>query len=440
LLVGPASVGAQQTNPSELQAIEIAREFLREHHQSLGMLSDVSDLETLSVSPFLGGRHVRFGQVHSNVSVIDGTVNVTVDREGFVSFMSNGYQPSIRVESVVPTVDSTTAVQTVEAVLGRIRQRKYGGITLNVFRDVNGSDHLVWHFVAGGSDFLPYETLVDARSGAIVSSRPAFAELVTGQANVYVVDPATELEILGPGDGCGCGTYRVRPLPELLNAAGGFYKIRGRRWKSDNLSLGAECGSGGTNDPGINPISVPEAQGPNFYFGRTEPGFEEANIYFHFNTFWTYLADTLGLSGLPSEVFFDAHNHKELHDRYAFIPPNRHEVYLCETSRTDSANCGTVLEDFPDGGEDQDVIIHEFAHAVTRQKVQANLVSGEPAELREGYADYCAVSYRRAAEVELGPLPHFYPTSETTLPWLKQPTPSCRPTSISTAARTWARS
>jgi hypothetical protein len=140
------------------------------------------------------------------------------------------------------------------------------------------------------------------------------------------------------------------------------------------------------------------------------------NAYFHIDAFARHLVDDLSLSELANiHVVFDAHNpwgRGALYTRTG----TRHEIrYGDGTDYTDSyppyciAENITIHGEYPDAAEDADIVIHEFTHAITFEinEDAFSTTDGDMWGIREGYPDYCAVSYRRACEQSEGLCPLF---------------------------------
>lgn len=125
------------------------------------------------------------------------------------------------------------------------------------------------------------------------------------------------------------------------------------------------------------PVAVSEDG--HFFFDRDENGFEEVMAYYHIHRFRSRVA-RLGFGDLfnrPVEV--DAHGFGN-NDQSAFI-----------------GNGGQSYILFGDGGvddaEDADVIIHEYAHALSYDASPESNKGFERKGIDEGYADYFAAAY-----------------------------------------------
>lgn len=120
-----------------------------------------------------------------------------------------------------------------------------------------------------------------------------------------------------------------------------------------------------------------------FDFGRGDDGFEDVNVFYHINTFQQYI-QTLGIDNLNDKVEADALSTTSFGDDnsvYINLGTNNHRLLF---------GPGGV-----DDGEDADVIIHEYAHALSAQACRDCSVGTKRETLEEGLADYFATSYSR---------------------------------------------
>jgi hypothetical protein len=120
---------------------------------------------------------------------------------------------------------------------------------------------------------------------------------------------------------------------------------------------------------------------PEFYFTRSQSGFEDANAFFHITHFHDYIS-SLGYDTLmDQQLIVDTHGQFSA-DNSVF---NRNGG-----NPTISYGVGGV-----DDAEDADVIIHEYSHAISWSANNNATFSIERSGLDEGLADYFATSYSR---------------------------------------------
>ncbi|MCC7029118.1 MAG: T9SS type A sorting domain-containing protein [Chitinophagaceae bacterium] len=131
--------------------------------------------------------------------------------------------------------------------------------------------------------------------------------------------------------------------------------------------------------PNILPVSGPTA---DFYYNRSDSGFEDVNVLYHITAFHDHIA-SLGYDTLMDVgVTVDTHGMLGA-DNSAF---NR--------------NGGSPTLDFGTGGvddaEDADVIVHEYSHGLSWSANGNDNFNNARSGLDEGLADYFAMSYSRA--------------------------------------------
>lgn len=125
-----------------------------------------------------------------------------------------------------------------------------------------------------------------------------------------------------------------------------------------------------------------ESANNNFYFDRSQPGFEEANVAYHITQFHNHIS-ALGFDTLMDlQLEVDAHG--GFGDNSVF---NRNIPGIPNMS-------------FGDGGvddaEDADVIVHEYCHGISWSANANTHITSERIALDEGLADYFATSYSRS--------------------------------------------
>lgn len=118
----------------------------------------------------------------------------------------------------------------------------------------------------------------------------------------------------------------------------------------------------------------------SFLLNRSEPGFEEVNIFYHLSGFRRYL-DTVGFASLANYPLpIDAHG-MDGADQSAFSPLQNRLAY----------GDGNV-----DDGEDAAVIVHEYGHVLSHASLAFGNSGDERRAIEEGICDYLAGSYTRS--------------------------------------------
>ena len=132
------------------------------------------------------------------------------------------------------------------------------------------------------------------------------------------------------------------------------------------------------DDWGAPSILSPTSVTPQFYFNRSDEGFEYANAYFHLSLFRQYVHD-LGFNCADNPVEVDAHYGTSDQSFFSAASPPRLQ--------------------FGDGGvddaEDADVLIHEYGHCLSFYANNSSNYGNERNAIDESFCDYLAASYSR---------------------------------------------
>ncbi len=130
------------------------------------------------------------------------------------------------------------------------------------------------------------------------------------------------------------------------------------------------------NDPNYSPAKVVNG---NFDFNRADQGFEDVNVFYHINVYQEHLQD-LG---------FDLVNYQIHAETHASQSDNSTFNSLHSPPRLSFGEGGV------DDGEDADVIIHEYGHAISHSAAPGTNTGMERRSIDEGIGDYLAASYSR---------------------------------------------
>jgi zinc metalloprotease ZmpB len=132
--------------------------------------------------------------------------------------------------------------------------------------------------------------------------------------------------------------------------------------------------------PSTSPAS---SSSPSFHYTRAQNEFEDVNAFYHLNNYKNYL-NYLGFTNLVNyQINVDAHGFNGA-DQSAFTPgfsPPRL----------------TFGEGGVDDAEDADVLVHEYAHAISHSAAPNTNVGAQRQALDEGFGDYIAASYSYAS-------------------------------------------
>ncbi|MEM9984232.1 MAG: T9SS type A sorting domain-containing protein, partial [Bacteroidota bacterium] len=226
-----------------------------------------------------------------------------------------------------------------------------------------------------------YEIWVDAISGEEIQREdratyfhPASKDS-NGRARVFIPDPCTKAEVAYGVNFTDQGDAHTAlfeslmdtvVLPDLRFENGTFY-LEGPYVKIEDISSFEVAPATSTNG--------------DFFFGRDEYGFEDVMVYYHVDRYQRYV-QSLGFFNLQNQpVRADAHGRGDL-DQSVYVPDNQGGYMLFGDGGVDD-------------GEDADVIIHEYGHALSEAAAPGTKSGRERRGLDEGIGDYVAASYSR---------------------------------------------
>ncbi len=131
-----------------------------------------------------------------------------------------------------------------------------------------------------------------------------------------------------------------------------------------------------------NPIIAPvTSTTPFFEFTRSQSGFEDINTYYHITVYQEYL-QSIGLNVTGDKLFVDTHGSNGQDNSFFTFSNNRPEL--------------TFGEGGVDDAEDADVIVHEYAHALSHYMAPGTNTGSERRGLDEAFGDYIAFSYSKS--------------------------------------------
>ena len=133
------------------------------------------------------------------------------------------------------------------------------------------------------------------------------------------------------------------------------------------------------SSPTINPVTSLNGE---FYYTRSESGFEDINAFYHINRMQNHI-QTLGFNNIVNyQINIDTHGlngSDNSNFQSSFNPPRI-----------------TFGEGGVDDAEDADVILHEYGHAIMNSAAPGTNTGTERATLDEANGDYFAASFSRS--------------------------------------------
>lgn len=120
---------------------------------------------------------------------------------------------------------------------------------------------------------------------------------------------------------------------------------------------------------------------PQFYFNRSQSGFEDVNAFYHISTMQNHI-HSLGFNAADGLVDIDPHAYNGADNSLFLSTYNPKRIYY---------GTGGV-----DDAEDADVCVHEYGHFVSDGAAPGSNIGFERNALDEAFGDYLAGSYSRS--------------------------------------------
>jgi Zn-dependent metalloprotease len=360
--------------PNPGDAVEVARQFLRQHRAELGLSADLSDLETLAVRHGLASSHVWFQQTYGGLPVYQALTSVHLGQKQVVQVVHNRYR---RVTGPLPpvSIDRARAESVARQAAGMKIDRGAATARQVVYID-DGWPVRAWELTLPASEPLgDWHVLVDAATGRVIKVENLIV-FDTGSGRVFNPNP-----VQSSGDTTlrdNNNTNQPALTAELqtvtlqgLDASG---RLRGQY-----VDLTALTG-------GYKPAGQANEPSHVYNYDRADDRFEEVEVYWALDSVQRYF-HSLDFSN-------------------ANTPPNgirdfstlAHAHWYGEDQSFYSTYDDAVH--FGDGGvddaEDADIIIHEYGHAVQYNQNPA-WGGGEMGAMGEGFGDYLAASFYAGA-------------------------------------------
>ena len=354
------------------QALITEEQFLRTAKMQIGLLDDDSQISLISERSTPGGIHHRYSQTYKGIPVLGAELVISLSYDGFIVSVFSNILP-------ISGFDVNTSLIAEEGFTAAT-----AGIDLNNLRgdishelliaEIEDAPRLVFRWWIPANEPLgDWEILVDAVSGKEIYRRDLRQFSVTGHGRVFIPDPKTAIgsdNLFDNGDQNSAipdECYSDTLLLEIDDAAGGFYYLTGAYVSTAPTANRAQETT------------------PDFYYYRQDDRFEEVNTYYHIDTYQRYI-QSLGFDNIinrPQE--FDVNGTTE--DNSWFSP---------------MTGIITLGSGGVDDGEDADVIIHEYGHAI-QWDILPGWSGGHSGAMGEGFGDYIAGAYSLALNPDFHP-------------------------------------
>lgn len=347
----PAFIFGHRTKPYRGTPQEIAKRFLRENIVVLRMKPDISDLIIDKIRVSKNVTHIKLKQFFQGLPVYSGNYSVHIASDGSIHMVNGNYFPDVMVETS-PEIMATQAIYTATRALSISDSFSSAPSAELVVYPYRGDFLLVWKVSLPELPRASWECFVDAENGIVISCDDMVLN-VNGLGNVYPVDPVNS-------------SLDTDVILSRLNAPG--YYLDGTYVKTLNYS-GAEAYSSRSRF-----VYTPP---PYDQFDYTH--FDEVNVYWHIDRFAHEFWQSLGFPGLSYQI--EALVRKDTYDGANFGTDNR-------------LHFGMGGVKYWDTSKKDDVIYHEYSHAVTSDiGLTKGSTGSESHAMHEAYSDYFAGSF-----------------------------------------------
>lgn len=325
------------------------------------MKEDLSDLVALRSIEDNGVFHIDMQQTYQGLRVYGGEYSVAVGADKAIQMLGGKYYAQVQAPTS-PAISLQQAILNALTTLGISIVDSSTIVSELVVFPLDQSFILSHRLILEG-----WEVIVDAATGAIKKyGRIGFE--IDGTGNVYPKDPANS-------------SLTNVTIPRLLGAG---YTLDGTYVKVLNAEID-EAYSASRNF----------SYTPPSYTQHDDTHFDEVNVYYHVDRFSHNYWPAAGFSGLGGQIEATVHTPYSGscgytgHDNAIFCPDDN-ALYF-----------GHGVSLFWDLAKKDDVIYHEFTHAVS-WAIGLTPGVGSPNEtwaLHEGYSDYHAASFTNDYEI-----------------------------------------
>jgi len=307
------------------------------------------------------GTYRHYTQYVDGLPVVGGEVIERVERNGTVRELHRAIATAAPKRALIA---KSTALASAPA--GAVRDEQLVAV------NIDGEARPAWRVIVEQNPHEPVAHYIDAATGTLLLSQPLFAR-ITAKGRVFDPNPVTKLND-----------------PTLRDQNGSAAAVPDAAYSLvDLLDLNPTGMLAGPNVQIIDtdaPTTPHADASQSLLFDRSQPQFEEVNVYFHIDRSQRYM-QSLGYTGARRIV------------GYA-IPVDPHALSGADNSLyVGSAVRGQGTLYFGDGGvddaEDSDIVLHEFFHSVQDWIAPSaffGLSSSQSRAMGEGFSDYWAFS------------------------------------------------
>ena len=338
-------------------------EFWQSLALHFGIENKAAELALVSHKKSPAGIHNRYQQYFKRIPVNQSELLINL---GFNDNVKSIFSNIKQIPDDFSVNPSLTAAESAPLALMGINRDNLRGKEEYELSIVTQGDYpilaYIWRIPAS-EPYGDWEVIVDANSGEVISRRDIRMFDVTGSGQVFIPDPKTAIEsdtLFDNNDASWAippECYSTVDLLELDDAVGSYYYL-----------TGPYCNTEPTEDRAAEPT-------PDFFYDRFDDRFEEVNTYYHIDTYQRYI-QYLG--------FDDIKNHSQPFNVNGTTDDNS---WFSPMTGIITLGSGGV-----DDGEDADVIIHEYGHAI-QWDIIPGWSGGHTGAMGEGFGDFLAGTY-----------------------------------------------
>lgn len=340
------------------------------------------------------GTHHIAQQYYQNIPIYGSHLQISVNKKTQI-YQMNALLFDVKKLTEIPDLQQTPNQAAIEQFLankGRIILPQNNiSMSPTLFFAAPNKAYLALKVVAETPDHLDYREYVFAANGQLLFDRDLTRRCspylrqnnnsceettVLGQAYVFNPDPLTSAqkeynattEYRDNNDNDNPALNAQRVLRDIeVSYFNGNYVLENDHFKIVEYEA-----------PVVEPVRSPT---PVFNYTRSESGFEDANAFYHTNTFYNYI-QSLGFTAIDDRiVWIDTHaENGDDQSRHQYIN-GKHII--------------THGEGGVDDAEDADVIVHEYGHALSYAACNDCGAGFERSSLDEAICDYFATTYSR---------------------------------------------
>jgi len=323
-------------------------EFLKEQISNLKDYRTGLKLNYINQSP--GGFHYSFHQTFNGISIYQTEIKVNVDRQNTIRSVFDNSENTSNWNLNTSGINNNSIIA--------IRQET-GEPVLTVKKILNG--HL--------ETLLAGNEIVFQRD---MNTYLAQDSSVTGK--VFLPDPLTSSQQSYNCPYCDNNDATNSQLDTELQTVNFTTTFTGSQFILENAYVKVSD----FDLPNLPPVT---SNTPQFYYDRSQSGFEDVNAFYHINTLQKHI-HSLGFGCADSLVNIDTHAMNG--DDNSYFSP-------IQTPRRIYYGTGGV-----DDAEDADVCVHEYGHFISYTASPGSNSGTQRESLDEGFGDYLAGSYSNA--------------------------------------------